>query len=305
MATNYSSTEPTIRRQELGSELQKLRKAARFTLEQAARRINISPSKLCRIEGGSRSATPDEIGGLLAIYTEDGATRTRVLALARDCGERGWWQHNGPETRDRQRTLITLESRADRIVAFEPIVIPGLLQTGEYTRAVMEQSGMVTESESDEGMHERLRRQSVMLRRQPPKILAVIDELALHRCVGKPEVLRRQLDHLAQVSQQPHITIRVIPNQRIHAGTMGPFTVIEQPERTPVVFVAQPASNLFVEQQDQVDAYQQVLENLLKAALDQTQSRDLIATMANTRTRERAPDEPYRTQYLEMAQEQL
>lgn len=301
MTRNLSTAEPTIRRQELGAELQRLRKAAGFTLDQAARRINVSASKLCRIEGGSRTATLDEIGGLLAIYTEDGATRTQLLALARDCGERGWWQHNYPEPHERQRTLITLESRADRIVAFEPIVVPGLLQTGEYTRALKEQSGMLTEDEIEYGMDERVRRQSVMLRRQPPNFLAIIDELALHRVVGGPDVLRRQLDYLVRASQQTHVTVQVIPNRGGNAGNLGPFTLIGQPERPPVVFVAQPASNLFIEQQDQVAVYRNVLENLLSAALDETQSRHLIATLASAVTQERASDEPHRPRHLGMA----
>lgn len=306
MTKTPRSTEPTIRRQELGRRLQALRKASGFTLDQAARRIDVSPSKLCRIERGQRPVAIDEIGGLLSFYNTDGPQRRQLLALARSCSELDWWQHHQSELADRERTLITLESEAERIVVFEPIVVPGLLQTGDYTQALKEQSGMMTASEIEEGLDQRVRRQSVLLRRQPPELLALIDELALQRIIGNPEVLRHQLAYLARAGQQPHISIRVIPNRTGHAGTMGPFTLIEQPGRSPVVFVGQPASNLFVEQQDQVEVYYQVLENLSTAAQDETQSRLRInANLAIAGTWERASDEPERPHHRDMAQEQL
>lgn len=297
-----SPSEPTIRRQELGHQLQTLRKASQFTLEQAARRIAVSPSKLCRIESGQRKIATQELGGLLSIYDVDAAKRTELLALASNCGERGWRQRNPP---DRVGTLMALESRAERIVNFAGIVVPSLLQTLEYAQAIMLGSRMLSKAEIDDGVTGRLCRQSILMGRQPPEMLALVDELVLHRVIGDRDVLRRQLEHLVKLSQQRHISIRVIPNEGAHPGMTGDFELIEQSARSPVAFVEQPASSLFIEEPDDIKAYGQIVRGLSDAALDEPQSRCLISSLANACTRERAPDEADRSQHCDMAQEQL
>jgi transcriptional regulator with XRE-family HTH domain len=305
MGINIHETEPTIRRLELGEELKALRKAAKLTLEQASRHIGVSPSKLCRIEGGRRTAAPDEIGGLLAIYTTDSTKRKAVLALASNCGERGWWQRNVPDFAERQRTLVTLESRADRIVNVETMTVPGLLQTGDYTRALLLESDMVPEDEIEDRMVTRLRRHSVLMRQRPPTLLTIIDELVLHRTVGGPDVTARQLLHLVRAAQKPHITIRVVPKDRAHAGIMGAFALIGQPARSPVVFVEQPTSGLFVEDRAEVEVYGGIVEKLLNAALDQAQSVELIASLAKRRATGASSDATDQPRDPELAQEHI
>lgn len=143
---------------------------------------------------------------------------------------------------------------------FEPVMIPGLLQTGEYARAIKEQSRMLTEQDIEEGMAQRVRRQSVLLRREAPDLLAIIDELVLHRVIGNPEVLRQQLDHLLELSQRQHITIRVVPNQGAHAGIIGSFALINQPDTSPVVFLEQPTSNLITEDGQDLEVYGRIVK---------------------------------------------
>jgi transcriptional regulator with XRE-family HTH domain len=281
MANNAHDTEPTIRRQELGQELRVLRRAARFTLEEAGKRIGVSSSKLCRVEGGQRPAAIEEIGGLLALYNATHTKRRELLTLARDCGERGWWQRNLPDFTERQHTLISLESRAERIVNVETVTLPGLLQTGEYTEALLVESDMVPAEEIEDRMLTRMRRHSVFLRQRPPALLALIDELVLYRAIGGPEVTRRQLGRLVEASRHSHITLRVVPKNGAHAGIMGAFALIEMPDRSPVVFVEQPTSGLFVEDRSEVEVYKGIVEKLLNKALDEAQSTELIASLAN------------------------
>jgi transcriptional regulator with XRE-family HTH domain len=280
MANKIPPPEATVRRQQLGQGLQALRKAAGFTLEQAARRIDVSPSKLCRIERGSRSVTTAEIGGLLSIYDVDGPQRRHLLELAANCGERDWWQRNGLDPTDRQRTLIALESRAERIVNVHPFVIPGLLQTGEYTRAMMTESGLLVEGEIEKNMLTRQNRQAVLTRGQPPRYLAIIHELALHQVIGGPDVRRRQLEELLQWFDQPNVEIRILPNAGAHAGLSGAFDVLELSGRGAVVFLENLTSSLFVEDPNDVDLYWRAVRSLSSRVLDEQRSYEMIATQA-------------------------
>lgn len=133
---------PTVRGQELGEQLRALREQCGLNLHDAAEHLDASASKLSRIETGRCSPPVEDIGALLAIYGVRGDQRRDLLALAREAERRGWWQRDRPTFPERQRTLISLESRAEQIVTFDTVVVPGLLQTCEYTRALMEDSGL-------------------------------------------------------------------------------------------------------------------------------------------------------------------
>lgn len=276
-----TSFEPTVRRQHIGEELRILRKKANYTLDDAAKVINASPSKVSRIETGHRSVSPVEVSALVAVYKADPRKRDQLLALAEESGEIGWWQGNRAQYAKEKRTLITLESKAESIVHFDLTLIPGLLQTAEYTRAVMLECGYVPQEDIDDGMTTRLRRQSVLVRRDPPKLLAVIDELALHRLVGGRDVLRRQLLHLVQESNRQHVELRVVPNDgHAHSGVDGSFILIRRPELSPVVLVETLTSSLFVEDRSEVKMYEAALQRLLTRAQSAEESVSLVASLA-------------------------
>lgn len=231
------SFEPTVRRQELGRELRAMRKAANYTLEEGARVINCSQSKLSRIETGHRSVTPVEVSALMAAYKADPKKRDHLLALAEEAGEIGWWLR--PMNYEQQRNaLVTLEGTAESIVSFELAVIPGLLQTGEYTQALITESGADSDDDLEDIIVSRMCRQSALFRRDAPKLVAIIDELALHRLVGGRYVLRRQLEHLVKESKHHNVSLRVVPNDgQAHSCTDGSFLIARRPGLCPVVLV--------------------------------------------------------------------
>jgi transcriptional regulator with XRE-family HTH domain len=165
--------EPTVRRQQLGAVLRTLRKAAGFTLDDAGQVINCSASKVSRIETGHRAASPLEVSALAAVYSADHKTRDRLIALAQESHEVGWWQGK-TDIEQQEQTLMTLESQAETIVYFELGVVPGLLQTGEYAQAFINEMGMYPEGESRDCVVNRLQRQSVLLRHDPPQLLALL-----------------------------------------------------------------------------------------------------------------------------------
>lgn len=160
------------------------------------------------------------------------------------------------------------------------MMVPGLLQTGEYARAVMTESGHVPAGEIEDRLVVKLRRHSVLQRQNPPRLLAIVDELALRRPVGGAEVLRRQLEHLVRESGRPNIAVRVVPSDRANVGYAGPFQILERSDAHTVVFLENLASSLFLEERKETDVYIQAAHSLLARALDEKESVDLIAAMA-------------------------
>lgn len=273
-------TEPTVRSQELGDELRTLRVGANCSLREAGRHIDASASKLSRIETGNIGAGTEDVAALLVVYGVTGPKRRELLDLAREAERRGWWQRDRPDFPERQRTLVTLESRADRIVNFETVVVPGLLQTTEYTRAVIADGGDVPSTEVDPRVETRSRRSAVLYGRNPPQLLAIIDEPVLHRPVGGCNVLNRQLWHLLHAAARPNISVRVVPRSvPTHAGLEGAFSLISRSGLVPVVFVENLTSSLFLEERAEVDMYESALARLSETALSEQQSLELIASM--------------------------
>lgn len=175
-----------------------------------------------------------------------------------------------------------LESRADSIVSFDLALIPGLLQTAEYTQALIAEIGILPESEFEDSIVTRMQRQAVLLRRDPPKLVAIVDEFALHRLVGGPSVLRRQLRYLVEESNRPNVSLRVVTNDgQAHSGVEGHFVVIRRAGLAPVVYVENLTAGLFVEDRTEVEVYELAGQKLLHRALGEEESVSLVASLAN------------------------
>lgn len=277
------TTDPTVRSQNLGEKLRALRESTSCTLGEAAKRIGASVSKVSRIETGHGTACPEDVASLLVVYGVTGSKRSELLELTREAERRGWWQRNRPEFSEHQRPLVMLESRADHIDTYEATVVPGLLQTPEYTRSIMLECGYIPEDEVDLRTVRRLQRQNILTCRDPVALVAYLDELALHRLVGGGhDVLRHQLTSLIKSAGRPNITIRIVPNDgSAHAGIDGSFMLLRNAESTPVVFAETLTSSLFFEEQREIEQYTSVLRRLADRALDQAQSVELIETLTS------------------------
>jgi transcriptional regulator with XRE-family HTH domain len=282
----------TVRVRQLGAELRRSRKTAGMVSAHVARRIGFSPSKMSRLESGDRNAIPEDVAGLLALYGVTGPARKELLALARDikAGKLGWWQDR--EMSKKQRTLIELESTATRIINYESLLIPGLLQTGEYTRAMFRDLMLIPEDEIEDRMVTRLARHSVLMRRNPPHLLAVIYEPALRQQVGGHDAHRRQLEHLLHAADRPHITIHVVPQSAgVHPGLVGPIAKLEFDETSPVVYLENRTSSLFLEDREDLRRHDVVLAKLLTTALGAGESAKLIADLATELSQDSSPRE--------------
>ncbi|HWE88679.1 MAG TPA: helix-turn-helix transcriptional regulator [Pseudonocardiaceae bacterium] len=271
---------PTIRARELGAELKRHRETLEMTQEDVKEKTGFSMSKISRAEGGRRGVLIQDIATLLAVYDVIGKERDELLQLAKEADQSDALVRKGSTLDERRRTLIWLESHATSITNVETVVMPGLLQTGEYTRALMADSGLVPEDQIEDRMVTRLARHSVLHRQFPPKLTAFIDEPVLHRPVGGRDVQHRQLEHLLTMANWPTITIRVIPaSVGVHAATNGSFSLLRFTGARPVVYVESLAAGLFLEEKPEITAYEKAMGLLEKSALDEEESARTIARL--------------------------
>jgi len=272
---------PTLRRRQLGQELRRLREAAGTTIDQVAERMECSASKVSRIETGQSGVSSREIRKILAAYEVDGPKGEELVEMAAEAKQRGWWQLYGPVLTG---AYVGLEAAATELRSFEPLVIPGLLQTEEYARVLVLAGwpGASTE-EVEQRVRVRMKRQSLLHQDDPLRLSIVLDEAALRRPVGGIDVMRRQLDRLLQAAEVPHVTLQVLPLAAgAHGGMDGAFTILlfDEPANQNLVFAANGAGGLFLEKDEELDRYAGIFDGLRNDALSPPQSAKMIATLA-------------------------
>ncbi|MEJ1198591.1 MULTISPECIES: helix-turn-helix transcriptional regulator [unclassified Streptomyces] len=279
---------PVVRRRKLGAELRALRTSAGITSGEAARLVGWHQSKVSRIETGTSGAKPADVRLLLDAYgVDDDQLRELLVMLAGsdDAGGRNhWWHAYRGVLPPTYRDFISLESQASAMRTLETTVVPGLLQTPEYARAVTRAAADgLPEERLDTLVEVRLARQDV-LRAQPPLLLsAVLDEAVLRREVGGPGVMSRQLARLVEAARLPHVRLQVLPFAAgAHIGVTGPFVIFSFSSTSDldVVVLDHLTSSLHLERKEDLEAYTEAFNALLIHALSPEDSLDFIAATA-------------------------
>lgn len=278
---------PAVRRRKLGAELRALRVQAGLTSGEAAHLVGWHQSKVSRIETGRSGVKPADVLMLLdALGTQDPQLRDLVVALAgaEEAGGQHWWHPYRGLLPPSYRDFISLESQACRIRTLETSVVPGLLQTPEYARAVTRSVLTGTpERHIDALVEVRLARQEVLRTEAPLELNAVLDEAVLRREVGGPGVLQRQLAFLAESARMPHVRIHVLPfSAGGHIGLTGPFVVFSFPSTSDldVVVLDHLTSSLYLERKEDLKAYTDAFDALLLHAHTPEDSLEFIAQLA-------------------------
>ncbi|MDQ3276566.1 MAG: helix-turn-helix domain-containing protein [Actinomycetota bacterium] len=273
--------EPTIRSRELGDGLRQAMEQARLTGKQAAQMLSWSPSFVSLLLSGKRGASEVDIAAFLGVCRAKGPERDRLLALCREQDTPGWFQQHGSRLPKQLVTLIDHENKAVTISDFEATVVPGLLQTGEYARAVISRVVNVPPEEVDERVAARLARQSLFSRDCPARFTFYLHESVLRTPVGGPAVMAEQLHHLQRMSARSYLTLRVVPVALgAHAAMTGAFRLMEFAEFKPVAYLEGETSSLFLEKPEETAAYRRILGALADTALREGQSQELIAAVA-------------------------
>lgn len=274
-----------VRRRKLGAELRALRGRAGLTSGEAARLVGWHQSKVSRIETGRSRVKASDVTLLLDAYgVRDPALRDLLVALAGPGGGDGrphWCQAYRELLPPEYRDFIRLESQADRMRTLETTVVPGLLQTPDYARAVTRAAlGGLPDAQIDALVEVRLARQEVLRRDSPLRVSAVLDEAVLRRTVGGLGVMRQQLYRLAEAARMPHVRLQVLPfTAGEHIGVTGPFVVFSFSNISDldVVVLDHLTSSLYLEATEDLKAYADAFNSLQRLALSPEDSLEFIA----------------------------
>jgi transcriptional regulator with XRE-family HTH domain len=284
-ARRDSGPSPTLRARRLAIELTSRREAAGLSREEAARRLEWSTSTIFRIETGRSRPQPRSVRELLDLYGVTGREREGLIQLSREARQPGWWHSFRDVLSDPYQVYIGLETGAASIRNFEPLVIPGLLQTADYARAMFRGGAReLDRDEIDRRVEVRMSRQQVLLREDRPRLWAVLDEAVIRRVVGGQAVMRAQLQQLVEAAGQGKTTVQVVPfSAGAHSGTTGPFVILGLPglDEPDLVYVETLAGDIYLEDRNDVDRYTLAFDRLLAAALHPDDSVALIEAVVS------------------------
>ncbi|MFE6765714.1 MULTISPECIES: helix-turn-helix transcriptional regulator [unclassified Streptomyces] len=277
---------PAVRRRKLGEELRSLRQASGLTSREAAGLLGWHQSKVSRIETGVSGVRPDDVNRLLDAYGMDDPKLREVLgALAGSAGGggAGWWHAYRGLIPPQYRDFISLESQARTARTLETSVVPGLLQTADYARAVTRASlDGLPSGQLDSLVEVRLARQGVLRSDPPLRLSAVLDEAVVRREVGGRRVMREQLRHLARVAQLPHVQLQLLPfSVGGYVSLTSPFVIFSFPTASDldVVVLDHLTSSLYLERKEDLAAYSSAFRTLQAHALSPEHTLDLIAAI--------------------------
>ncbi|GAB3487296.1 helix-turn-helix transcriptional regulator [Amycolatopsis cihanbeyliensis] len=264
----------------LGVELAHVRKHARMTIAQAAEASGLTRAKVSYMETGRYQQYPDDVAHVLNTY---GAPRQEVDRLVSLCAQtegKSWWAPWSHVMPDWFKTFVGLEGLAAAEFVFEPMVLPGLLQTEEYAQAITEATGFVRRDHGERFVSFRLARANRLTEEEPLQLHTVIGEAALRLQVGTPEVREAQFRHLLKLARQPNVTIQVLrPEDGPHTATMGKFSVLDFERAQSIAYNEHLDGAVYVQDQDAVRTYKMAVENLRSVASAPTRSLTLIRGM--------------------------
>ena len=272
---------PTVLRIMLGAQLRKLREASGITAEDAGYAIRASHAKISRLELGRVGFKERDVADLLSLYGVGyGPDRDGFLDLARRANAPGWWHRYGDVLPSWFETYLGLEQAASVVRSYEPQFVHGLLQTEDGARAVIRLGHPDgSDEEIERRVQLRLRRQQILAGPGAPAVWAVLDEAALRRPIGGRTVLRAQIAHLLEVSEQPNVTLQVVPySAGGHVAAGGPFTILRftEPDLPDVVYLEQLTSALYLDKRTDVDHYLAVMERLSVQAAPPAATRGML-----------------------------
>ena len=278
---------PTVLRMLLGIQLRRLREAANLTPDQAGYEIRASRSKISRVEHGRVGFKERDVSDLLSLYgVTDPRERERMLALAQQANNQGWWAKYDDIMPDWFESYVGLEQATSLIRTFELQFVPGLFQTEDYARGVtMLGHRSAPSDEIEHRVSLRMQRQKILHLDDSPRIWAVIDESALRRPLGGVDAMKVQLRHLIEVTEYPRVTLQVMPFSRGgHPAAGGSFTVLRfaEPDLPDIVYLEQLTSALYLDRRDEVDHYMEVMNRLSAEADTPADSARLLEQIAKS-----------------------
>jgi transcriptional regulator with XRE-family HTH domain len=278
--------ETTGRRREVGAELKRIRQQIPLPAYKVAEKLGWTPSHISRSEAGKRKVTDVDAGHYLGICDAPDADLQEILKIVNEPDDYRLQVHDG-RIPDQLRTLIFFENTATQIRSFEPIYIPGVAQTADYARALIEETGLAELSQIDYLVEVRMARSGFLAKPKPPQCMYFVHENALRAPVGSARVMNEQILHLLFLGDQTHCAIRVIPAAAGARGMVnGGFEIFGYKEDPPLVFLEHTTTSEFLENDFEVANYRNILSRVASVALDGARSREFLAELAGNYERQ-------------------
>jgi transcriptional regulator with XRE-family HTH domain len=271
---------PVVGRHLLAADLRRHRLAAGRTIDDVARHLECSPAKVSRMETGAVKVGAQDLRAVLELYDLSDTERDALFALVRESRTRGWWQQFGDVVPPGSARFYGLEDGASTIGQHTASLVPGLMQTRAYARALIGSVRGLPQELVERRVELRMRRQQLLDRARPPRLDVVLDEAVLWRSIGGPAVMAEQLLRLVELAERPSVTVRVLEFSRgAHPAAGVSFTVFGfgEPPAERVVFREQLDANSFLDEPDQVALYTAALDEAGRAAADPDRSHELLS----------------------------
>jgi transcriptional regulator with XRE-family HTH domain len=273
--------DPPVRRRLVGGALRRYRENVGYALEDAARVLECDRSKISRIETGQRGIRPKELRELLAEYGVPASEQLALVSIAGRGGQHSWWHPYADTLSDAYLDYVIMESAASEIMTYEAQLIPDLLQTDDYARAIVAaEPGYVTGQQREDAMAAKAARRQAVLSGSR-RLSVVLGEGALRQVVGGTDVLAAQISYLARLSDEaPAVTLQVLPfSAGAHAGAgSGSLAILRFPDAPSlgVVYLEALSGGVYLESQDDVARYIRAFALLRAAALSPRDSARLL-----------------------------
>ncbi|MET8574901.1 helix-turn-helix transcriptional regulator [Streptomyces sp. NPDC005012] len=272
---------PTVGQVVLGRRLLDLRERAGMKREEAARVLHVAPATVRRMETAEVALKIPYVQMLLKAYGVDDDEAEAFVRLAEDANKPGWWQRYHDILPGWFSLYVSLEGAASLIRGYEPHFVPGLLQTADYARGVLMAgaTGREDPEQTERLVALRMRRQELLTKSDAPRFWVVMDETALRRPVGGPEVMRAQIDRLLEAADLPHVTLQVAEfSVGPHAGTYGPFVLFRfaVPELPDMVYSEYLTGAVYLDARAEVAAHLEVMDRMAAAAATAQRTKEIL-----------------------------
>ncbi|MFD4561010.1 helix-turn-helix domain-containing protein [Streptomyces sp. NPDC058469] len=279
---------PTVGQVVLGRRLQELREAAGIKREEAAQVLRVAPATVRRMEMAEVALKVPYVQVLLTTYGVPEEEADAFVALTEEANQPGWWQRFHDVLPEWFSLYVSLEGAAGLIRSYEPHFVPGLLQTEDYARAVLEAGtiGQTGPETIERHVSLRMARQGLLERDNPPHLWVIMDETVLRRPVSmRGEVMREQLDKLLEFGERDRVTLQVAEFENgPHPGTYAPFSLFRftEPELPDMVFTEYLTGALYLDSRTEVSAHLEVLDHMTAHAASAQRTKKILRDYRET-----------------------
>jgi transcriptional regulator with XRE-family HTH domain len=261
---------PTVRQRHLAARLRALRVECELTIEDVAERLMCSPAKISRLETASRPPNPRDVRDLCGVYGVSEAEADQLVEMAKEARKPNWWN----KYEDLSMPYIGLEQDATSVMSYTMYYAPALLQTEDYTRAIiLAIAPKIDRKVLDDRIEARMLRQQILDRGDPPKYRVLMDESVLRRPVGGRPVMRAQIDKILDMANKGKVTIQIVPFEiGGHAAQDSNFILLDFDGQSSVVFVEGLAAHQYLDKKEDIERYRESIEYLRDSALSPRES---------------------------------